>query len=45
LNLAVEKIQTNQKGFKLNGTLQLLVYGGGLNLFDSNIYTIKTQNI
>jgi hypothetical protein len=38
---AINKVQENQVGLKLNGTHQLLVYADNVNLLGDNTYTIK----
>jgi hypothetical protein len=38
LEYAIKKVQVNQDGLKLNGTLQLLVYTD-LNIMGGNVHT------
>jgi hypothetical protein len=41
LEYAIQKVQENQMGPKLNGTHQLLAYGDDVNLLGDNIDTIE----
>jgi hypothetical protein len=41
LEYAISKVQKNQVSLELNGTHQLLVYAGDVNLLSDSIYTIK----
>jgi hypothetical protein len=41
LEHAINKVQENQVGLKLNGTHQLLIYADDINLLGDNIHTIK----
>jgi len=41
LNYAVRRVDVNHQGFKLNGTNQLLVYTGDLNIVGGKVHTIK----
>jgi hypothetical protein len=39
----IRSVQANQEGFKLNSTLQLLVYAADDNILDGSIHTITTN--
>jgi hypothetical protein len=41
LEHAVRRVQVNQKGLKLNGTLQRLVYVHGVNILDRSVHTTE----
>jgi hypothetical protein len=41
LQYAIEKVRTNQEGWRLNGRHQLLVYSDDVNMIGGNILTIK----
>ena len=40
---AIRKAEANKKGFKLNGTHQVVVYGKGVNLLGKSMHVIKKQ--
>ena len=41
LEYAIRRVQVNQDGLKLNGTHQLLVYAGDVNVMAGSVHTIK----
>ena len=41
LEYALRGVQINQDNFKLNGTHQLLVYAGGVNILGGSVHTIE----
>ena len=41
LEYAINRVQVNQDGFKLNGTHQLLAYPDDVNILGVSIYTLK----
>ena len=41
LGYAIRKVQTNQYGWKLNGTHQLLVYADDVNILGERVRTIE----
>ena len=41
LEYAIKRVQVNQDGLKLNGTLQLLAYADVVNILGGSIHTLK----
>jgi len=41
LRYAIRRFQVNQDGFKLIGTLQLLVYADDVNILGGRVHTVK----
>jgi len=40
LEYAIRKVQVNQDGLKLKGTLQLLVYADDVNIMGGSVHTV-----
>ena len=40
---AIRRVQVNQNGFKLNGTHQILVYAGDINILGGKEHTVKEK--
>ena len=43
LEYAIRRVQVNQNGFKLNGTHQILVYAGDVNILGGSEHTVKEK--
>jgi hypothetical protein len=41
LKYAIRRVQANQEGLKLNGTLQILVYANDFNILGGSIHTVR----
>jgi hypothetical protein len=41
LECAIRRVQINKDGFKVNGTHQLMVYAGDVNILGGSVQTIK----
>jgi hypothetical protein len=41
LEFAIKRVQENQEGLKLNGTLHILAYADDVNIVEENIDTIQ----
>jgi len=41
LEYAIRRVQVNQDGLKLNGTLQFLAYADDVNILEGNVHTLK----
>jgi hypothetical protein len=41
LEYGIKRVQVNQDGLKLNGTLQLLAYADDVNILGGSVYTVK----
>jgi len=43
LDYAIRRVQVNQDGLKLNGTLQLLAYADDVNILAGSIHNLKEK--
>ena len=43
LEYAIRKVQVNQDGLKLNGTLQVLAYADDVNILGGSVHTVKEK--
>jgi hypothetical protein len=43
LEYAIQNVQTNQEGLKLNGTYQLLIYANHVNLLGEIMHIVKSS--
>ena len=41
----IRRVQVNQKGTKLNGTLQILVYADDVNILGGRVHIIKKNTV
>ena len=41
LDCAIRRVQVNQDGLELNGTLQLLAYVDNVNVLEGSVHTVK----
>ena len=41
LEYTIRKVQVNQVGMKLSGTLQLLIYADDVNILEGSVHTIE----
>jgi hypothetical protein len=45
LEYAIRRVKVNHDGLKLNGTLQVLVYANGVNVFAGSVQTVRENAV